>query len=116
MITTKSDPWPGVQWIKEQQRRGPGVLPNISASNIEIKMLAKLLAINEKHLPTTFKPQRLGAEDGFKPSFLMPVGPLSFEDLGKLNVDYGCAVCGEKSSKRCAQCQSVSYCGAGTHL
>ncbi|KAJ3542898.1 hypothetical protein NM688_g5924 [Phlebia brevispora] len=110
MITTAEDPWPGVRWVQEQQRRD-GFIPNISATEIELKMLAHLLSMNEKVLPAAVKLKKLPAEKGFKASFLLPLGPLSFEDVGKLNLDVlGCPVCGSKASKRCAKCQMVMYC------
>ncbi|KAL6304711.1 hypothetical protein BKA93DRAFT_259447 [Sparassis latifolia] len=67
--------------------------------------------MNAKHLPADFSPMKGALEQDFKVSFLLPVGPLTFEDLGKLNADTGCFVCGKKTASLCAQCFSVSYCG-----
>ncbi|KAJ3542900.1 hypothetical protein NM688_g5923 [Phlebia brevispora] len=110
MIATQKDPRP-VRWVEEQQRRDGGI-PSISATEVELKMLAELLAVNEKTLPSNVKLKKSAEEDGFKASFLLPLGPLTFEDIGKLNKDYGCAVCGAPAEKRCSQCQSVTYCSA----
>lgn len=119
MMATKTNALEGIRWVKDHQRRG-GVngiaLPDISATELEQKLLLSLLSMNSKLVPADFKPERLPSEAGFKASILLPLGPLNYEDLGRFNADVGCAACGGKSTKRCAQCQSVSYCSAGTHL
>lgn len=110
------------QWALEQHRRAKGQarhslpLATILAMDLESKLLLRVLTTNAKHLSEIFSPTKLGLEDGFKPSFLLPAGPLNFQDLGKLNADFGCVVCGKKSSKRCSQCQSASYCSEGRLL
>lgn len=92
-------------------------MPNIFASFEEQKLLSKLLAQNSKLVPAeyveSFKRSRL-EQDHYKATFLLPLGPLSFEDIGKLNSDTGYVVCGEKTASRCSQCQSASYCGSST--
>ena len=115
---TAENPFPGVEWIQAQSRRANGTprIHDVTATVLEQKLLLKVLATNAENLPPDFHPKLESAESGFRASFLLPVGPLNFEDLGRLNADFGCAVCGEKSSKRCSQCQSVSYCGAGAPL
>ncbi|PSR74746.1 hypothetical protein PHLCEN_2v9625 [Hermanssonia centrifuga] len=115
---TQENPWPGVQWVKDliQTANGPFHLPNITASELEQKLILKLLSINAKHVPADYKVTKRRTEQDFQVSFLLPVGPLAFEDLGKLNADTGCVVCGEKTASRCSQCQSVSYCGTNRYL
>jgi hypothetical protein len=56
------------------------------------------------------------SEKNFSVSFLLPLGPLDFEDIGRFNLDMGCAVCGNKITKRCSGCQSVTYCSAGMYM
>ncbi|KAL6304709.1 hypothetical protein BKA93DRAFT_732547 [Sparassis latifolia] len=103
---------PGLQWVQERmQESDAGTISLIHANELEGKLLLQLLAMNAKHLPPDFQPHRHAVERDFKVSFLIPVGPLSFEDLGKFNADTGCVLCGEKTTSRCSQCLSVLYCG-----
>lgn len=107
---TKENILSGVQWLQAQMdKRGPSV--EIKATELEQKLILKLLALNSKYLSNDYKPDREPAEPAYKLSFFLPVGPLSLEDIGKLNADTGCALCGRRTSSRCSQCQSVSYCG-----
>ncbi|KAI0943561.1 hypothetical protein AcW1_002697 [Taiwanofungus camphoratus] len=110
---TSANPLPGIEWVQAQMAKQSrqGVLQNIKATPLEQKLMLRLLALNAAHLAAGFKPARDRTEQGFRASFLLPVGPLSFEDLGKLNIDTGCALCGAKTASRCAQCQSAAYCG-----
>ncbi|EJF59852.1 hypothetical protein DICSQDRAFT_171585 [Dichomitus squalens LYAD-421 SS1] len=62
-----------------------------------------------------YQPDKQRFEQKFKLSVLLPVGPLGFGALGRLNNDTGCAVCEEQRSSRCSQCQSFAYYGAGTY-
>lgn len=80
---------------------------------LQQKALLRLLEFNSKYVPANFKPDRSTLETDFKASFIFPVGPLSFEALGKLNLDTGCAICGNKTAKKCGQCHSVGYCSPG---
>ncbi|KAH9931586.1 uncharacterized protein B0H18DRAFT_1116365 [Fomitopsis serialis] len=90
----------------------PGPTGIINATPLGQTLLLKLLSINKKLLPPTYAPQRESTEQKFHVSFLLPFGPLGYEDIGKLNKDTGCVLCGRKTASRCRQCQSVSYCGA----
>ncbi|OBZ76929.1 hypothetical protein A0H81_03056 [Grifola frondosa] len=92
---TKEKPLPGLRWIEAQKA----------------KMGVKVLAMNAKRLSSEFKPKKDTSELGFKASFLLPIGPLGFEDLGSLNRDTGCVLCGKKTKNRCSACESASYCG-----
>ena len=115
MTSTLTDPEPGIRWVESQYHRSGGGsnLLGIKATEAEQKLLLKILTMNAKYLPVGLKPKRQPFERDFQISFLLPLGPLSFEDLGRLNTAYGCEVCGEKSTKRCSQCQSASYCTPG---
>lgn len=116
---TITNPMPGIRWAQEKydipasQRKG-GVLADRKASITELKALLHILDANSAYIPSTYKPRKTPAEeDYFKVSVLFPIGPLSFNALEKLNLDTGCAICGEKSVKKCSSCQSVEYCGRG---
>ena len=87
---------------------------------LEVKLLMKILKLNAKMLPFDVE-HKLGGrkcpgEQDFKFSFLLPISPLTEDDVGRLNLDLGCAQCGEKSAKRCSLCRSVRYCSAGTFV
>jgi hypothetical protein len=91
---------------------------NMSTTPLERDMLAKLLLLNSKRLSSDYNPERQKNEDSFRLSFLLPLGPISMQDLGKLTNNSGCAVCGDthKPLRRCADCQSISYCSQGEAL
>jgi hypothetical protein len=94
---------------------GQKAVGNVSTSELERDMLLKLLYSNSKRLSADYKPERLEYEDTFQSSFILPLGPISMHDLGKLTNNTGCAVCGDvrKALMRCADCQSISYCSRG---
>ena len=79
----------GLQWLKQMQQMhgNSGYLMNIKSTPLEQKLLLKLLAINGKLLSQTYQPTKASTEQNFKVSFLLPLGPLSYEDVGKLNND-----------------------------
>lgn len=108
----------GLQWLKQMRDKHNknGYLVNIKATPLEQKLLLRLLAINGKLLSQTYKPKKESTEQSFKASFLLPLGPLSYDDISKLNSDPGCVLCGKKTTSRCSQCQSVAYCGSGARL
>ena len=104
-------------WVLDQLKTElPNSTPslfNISASPLEQKMILKVLKQNASFVPTDYEVTRQPLEEQFKVSVLMPVGPLEYEALSKLNNNMGCSVCGETRGYRCKECQSVSYCSAG---
>ncbi|PCH36759.1 hypothetical protein WOLCODRAFT_140570 [Wolfiporia cocos MD-104 SS10] len=104
--------WTSEEWAEAQaDQNGQHEMATIKSTTLEQKLLLKVLSLNATYLPADYSPERGPTEDGFQVSLLLPVGPLSFGDVGKLNRDLGCAVCGKKSDNRCARCKSVSYCG-----
>lgn len=111
----------GVRWVQklmDGSTQATGLM-SIFATFMEQKLLVQLLDQNSKLLDPQFKAtvrkqhMDVESEKDFAVSFIMPVATLSSEALGKLNADTGCAICGNNMSKRCSQCQSVQYCGAG---
>jgi len=106
---TRATVMEGLQWLRQMQDKqdSPGYLANIKCTPLEQKLLLNILANNGKLLSSTYKPRKESSEQNFKVSFFLPLGPLSFEDVGKLNNDTGCVLCGRKTTSRCSQCQSV---------
>ncbi|TFK85917.1 hypothetical protein K466DRAFT_525107 [Polyporus arcularius HHB13444] len=107
--------WTSFQWARDSaEKRLPQEVVGVSeikASVLELKLILKLLAMNAPLLPPDYKPPKDPLEERFKLSVLMPLAPLGFDVLGRLNSDVGCALCGKEQTSRCSQCQSVSYCG-----
>lgn len=108
-----SNPFPGVNWAKEQMSKNDD-MQETDAPELTQKLTLLILDSNAKRLPANLTVERLNFEKDFKLSFLLPLGPLTPHDIGKLNLNTGCLVCGRDISSRCSQCQSVSYCGSGT--
>ncbi|PIL28924.1 hypothetical protein GSI_08971 [Ganoderma sinense ZZ0214-1] len=103
-------------WVLEQLKTDPPssspALSNISSSPLEQKMILKVLKQNSSLVPTDYEVDRQPLEAHFKVSMLIPVGPLEYEAVSKLNNNMGCSVCGKSGGYRCKGCQSVSYCSA----
>ncbi|OSX56732.1 hypothetical protein POSPLADRAFT_1158823 [Postia placenta MAD-698-R-SB12] len=106
---TIADAPAGVEWAQAQLQKS--LASTIKATVLEQKLILKLLGLNSKYLSHNYAPGKTPLETDFTPSFFLPVGPLGFADIGKLNADTGCFLCGKKAASRCSQCQSVSYCG-----
>ncbi|KDR80994.1 hypothetical protein GALMADRAFT_61129 [Galerina marginata CBS 339.88] len=88
-----------------------GVLTGIQTTELERLTMLKLFRMNTKRLTGDFYPEDSKARSqGLKPSFLLPLGPLTMREMGKLTTDTGCEVCGKKNISRCLQCLSVAYC------
>lgn len=109
----------GAEWVQTQSRSNAPALGRgsilITATPLEQKLLLRLLKLNASLLPADYPVKRQPGEESYKLSVLLPVGPLEFDTVAKLNDRQGCSVCGNKTTSRCSQCQSVSYCGQGTH-
>ncbi len=105
------------QWTLNQADSNPPSVGrsiiNVTATPLEQKLLLKLLKVNAPLVPPDFTIERQRGEEHFSVSVLLPVGPLEFDALAKLNEKQGCSVCGKKTTSRCSQCQSASYCGSG---
>ncbi|KAK0220407.1 hypothetical protein IW262DRAFT_1384355 [Armillaria fumosa] len=98
--------------ISKRHTGGQMGLPQIVCTPEEQALLRKLLFQNSQRLVPEYMPHKERYERTFKTSFLVPLGPLDQITVGKLSSNLGCEVCGEKTTSRCSQCQSVSYCGA----
>ncbi|KAI3622132.1 ankyrin repeat and mynd domain-containing protein 2-like [Moniliophthora roreri] len=98
-------------WVQEtiSSRRQ---LPQITATPEEQDLFLNILNMNSRRLASGYKPSRKKSEQSFMLSFLLPMGPMSQEDLGKLTTNAsGCIICGHKTTSKCSQCLSVEYCG-----
>ncbi|KAK0449821.1 uncharacterized protein EV420DRAFT_766086 [Desarmillaria tabescens] len=98
--------------ISKRRSDGQMGLPQIVCTPEEQALLRKLLFQNSQRLVPEYAPHKERYEKTFKTSFLVPLGPPDQITIGKLSSNLGCEVCGEKTTSRCSQCQSVSYCGA----
>ncbi|KAF8075304.1 hypothetical protein FPV67DRAFT_1605748 [Lyophyllum atratum] len=78
----------------------------VSSADLERRCLLKLLTMNSKRISPAYKPHREKKEASHRATFLLPVGPLSMLDLGKLNKNPGCEICGTKDTSRCTSCLS----------
>ncbi len=76
------------------------------------KLLLKILHMNAKHLSSSYAPPLLNNKmrHKYSLSFFLPITPLSMREVGSLNSDVGCAVCGLPSTSRCSGCQQAAYC------
>ncbi|KAM5546031.1 hypothetical protein V8D89_000157 [Ganoderma adspersum] len=111
----KSSAESGADWVVDQIATNPPeigkVLLNVNATPLEQRLLLKLLKLNASMVPSDYEVERRPGEESFKVSVLLPIGPLEYTALSKLNANQGCAVCGKRAASRCAGCHSVSYCG-----
>ncbi|KAI0752537.1 hypothetical protein C8Q80DRAFT_1267075 [Daedaleopsis nitida] len=104
----------GVDWLFDQADRNPAQLGDtllkVHATPLEQKLLLRVLKQNAGLIPPDVRVHKQPGEREFDVSVLLPVGPLEFDALSKLNSKTCCAVCGRPAEHRCSQCQSVSYC------
>ncbi|KAM5546042.1 hypothetical protein V8D89_000168 [Ganoderma adspersum] len=102
----------GLAWAHEMSTVYGAMAVNIQCTPIEQKLFLKLLKGNSHLVPKDYKVDRHQTEKDYKVSVLLPVGPLEYGPLAKLNSNVGCVVCGKRTVSRCSQCQSASYCGS----
>ncbi|KAF9262697.1 hypothetical protein L218DRAFT_929193 [Marasmius fiardii PR-910] len=86
-------------------------LSNIISTPEEQNLLLTILQVNSKRLAVDYAPVVRPTEKDFMLSFLLPLGPLSQLDIGRLANYSGCAVCGRKTVSKCSGCLSAEYCG-----
>ena len=102
----------GLAWAHEMSTVYGAMAVNIQCTPIEQKLFLKVLKGNMHLVPKDYKVDRHETEKDYKVSVLLPVGPLEYGPLAKLNSNVGCVVCGKRTVSRCSQCQSASYCGS----
>jgi hypothetical protein len=71
----------------EELAAGEGGVTTIKATALEQTFLETLLEHNSRFLSSGCQAQKRASEAVFRLSFLLPLGPLSFEDIAKLNSD-----------------------------
>ncbi|KAJ3515707.1 hypothetical protein NLJ89_g1594 [Agrocybe chaxingu] len=88
-------------------------LANVHTTELERRAMLKLFRMNAKRLPADFRHPKLkdARKTGLKVSFVLPLGPLSMQHVGKLTNNPGCEVCGKENTSRCLQCLAAAYCG-----
>ncbi|KAG8996078.1 hypothetical protein FRB93_000929 [Tulasnella sp. JGI-2019a] len=108
---TKENP-KGIEWIQYQVRQGSKEQPlmGVTCTLTEQQLLLRILEMNSKRVPASYTSKRGPREQDFTLSFILPVGPLDSKDLGCLNINDGCVVCGKPGDKRCASCVAIYYC------
>ncbi|KAF9065037.1 hypothetical protein BDP27DRAFT_1298548 [Rhodocollybia butyracea] len=101
-----------IPWVQEviSTSRAKGML-QIVASPEEQKLLLSILNMNARRISSDYSPKRMRSEAPFTLSFLLPIAPLSQQDIGKLTNHSGCVVCGKKTASKCSRCLSAEYCG-----
>ena len=104
---TQDDPKPANVWDDENGKLSGRLGTYVKLTLIQQKAVLRILEVNSNYIPDSFRPNTTPLEAKFKTSVILPFGPLSFEALGKLNIDTGCMICGGKMAKKCAQCHSV---------
>ncbi|EEB98619.1 hypothetical protein MPER_01841, partial [Moniliophthora perniciosa FA553] len=82
--------WLSERMEKEEQPAG------ITSTLEEQDLMLTFLDVNSKRLAPNYNPARTSSEDDFMLSFLLPTGPVSQVDIGRL-VNYpGCVICGKE--------------------
>lgn len=92
-----------------------GGIAQVQSTSQEQAMMRRLLYINSTRLSQDYAPQLHTHEWQFNKSFLLPLGPLSQTQIGRLANDLGCEVCSNSATQRCTSCLSVRYCSKGSH-
>ncbi|KAG8992101.1 hypothetical protein FRB94_012009 [Tulasnella sp. JGI-2019a] len=107
---TKENP-KGLDWMEYQSRHNTTAsMAHVTCTLAEQSLLLRILEMNSKRIPASYRPKRGPCEQDFTLSFILPVGPLDSMDLGRLNINNGCAVCGKPGGKRCSSCAAIYYC------
>lgn len=89
-------------------------LYTVQSTELERRTMLRLFHLNSKRLSSGYTiPKHDTRKFGFRTSFVLPLGPLSMLERGKLTNNIGCEVCGNINISRCNQCLSVAYCSKG---
>lgn len=95
---------------------GPDLCTTLSISTLERYAWITLLRKNKERLAPHIQMQLEEQHDGKSrmcASFLLPLSPLSMENIGRLTKDTRCDVCQKQESSVCEGCRSAQYCGKG---
>ncbi|KAK7052869.1 hypothetical protein VNI00_004188 [Paramarasmius palmivorus] len=103
---------PRVQLVIGRDQWWSSTLEYYISTPEEQNLILMFLDQNAQRLAPNYRPARRTPESTFMISFLLPTGPVSQFDIGRLINYPGCVLCGKASTSRCSQCRSVEYCGA----
>ncbi|VDB84575.1 unnamed protein product [Peniophora sp. CBMAI 1063] len=108
--STSNEPLPeSIERFVAGQLQAGGV-HQIRSNTQEQALLRRLLYINSTRVSSNYGPQLRDYEQQWKKTFLIPLGPLSQVQIGKLTNDLGCASCSNPATQQCTACLSVRYC------
>ena len=88
----------------------------VQSTALERRAMLRLFHLNSKRLSSEGYTicEHETSKFGFRTSFVLPLGPLSMLERGRLTNNSGCEVCGNINISRCNQCLSVAYCSKGS--
>ncbi|KAK7058326.1 hypothetical protein VNI00_001957 [Paramarasmius palmivorus] len=93
-----------IGWV-QQLIRNPRGFPQITATIEEQNLLLSILNTNATRLASEYSPTRRKLEKNFMLSFLLPMGPISQQDIGRLSANAsGCVMCGNKTVRQSIRC------------
>jgi hypothetical protein len=104
---------PKDSWDTSATADNPGEIMEAGLS--QQHLLLRLLKLNEKRVPPSLRRPRALADESFKLSFILPVGPLSPDCLNDLSNEAPnfCALCSLPAKALCGSCRAVRYCTRG---
>ncbi|KAF5352281.1 hypothetical protein D9758_011972 [Tetrapyrgos nigripes] len=101
-----------IKWVQDlQETKEIFGMPKIHATEAEQNLLLTILERNSERLSPDYRPKRRSNEKDFTLSFLLPLAPLSQQNIMELSTITGCGMCGDETTSRCSGCLAVEYCG-----